>query len=317
MVNVPKHKSGFTLIEVVLGFAIMSILVAVLYGLSINSIKSNKASELKQKASLAGQKVIEDFKSTDVSKKKTDVAGSGLYLSNGIKLTGTDGNWSINNYDLGDGYKADITVQRNASSITSGQMPVTDTTVAETYTVNLKKISLNTISMSDDNLKTTPENQVHWDSVNIDIDKKSDPTIIRVDVTESSSGKSIKVSIPGSSVSFPKESDTFKTKKQILLAINCENYNISGSDKDTDGGFEVDVYNQSKEPLNVSLQKTNTIQGTVSALSGNVKVFNNRSSSEAVNNGDLYDITVQVKNDSVKDSILYKSQSSQNLNIQK
>lgn len=316
MVNIQKHKGGFSLIEVVIGFAIMSILVAVLYGFSINSIKSNKASEFKQKGSLLGQHVIEDFKSIDVVKKKTDVAGSGLDLSNGIKLIGTDGDWSINDYDLGDGYKADITVQKNASNITSGQTPVQNTLEYETYTVNLKKTTLNTISMSDENLKTTKENLVHWESVNID--DKSVPTIIRVDVTESggsSGSRSIKVSIPNGSVTFPKS--PFTTSKQILLAINCENYNISSSDKDSDKGFEVDVYNQSKNPLNISLEKTNSIPGTATATSGDIKVFNNRSSSEAVNNGDLYDITVQVKNSSLQSGILYKSQSSQNLNIQK
>ena len=63
--NKLKAKKGMTLIEVIISVALLSILIVPLSGLVISSLRNNKNSEYKQRASYVGQKVLEELKAYD------------------------------------------------------------------------------------------------------------------------------------------------------------------------------------------------------------------------------------------------------------
>lgn len=301
----PKHE-GFTLLEVILSLAIIIVLIVGTYGLSITAIKNNKSAEMKQQASLYGQQIFEDFRSNDVIKTKIQ---NGLTLSNGINLTGNSP-YTISDYDLRDGYKADITVTKNASGISSGQDIQGNASPSDyAYVVNFKKDSLKLAEMKD--------KSKGWQSKTVD---EANPTEIDVDVDLDSdgNGKTIKVKIKdGESFSQPFEfSSEADRTKPITLSINCSEYNLSKEDKEKDKGFEVHVFNHDEIPVNICLQKDSVIYGTAIAEAGKCRLYNNRSADGIVSDGDLYDITVSIKkNDGKKDEVIYTGDISQNLRI--
>lgn len=63
--NKLKARKGMTLIEVIISVALLSILIVPLSGLVISSLRNNKNSEYKQRASYVGQKVLEELKAYD------------------------------------------------------------------------------------------------------------------------------------------------------------------------------------------------------------------------------------------------------------
>jgi|GEM_PF-4143431 len=317
----PKHK-GFTLLEVIISLAVISILIVGTYGLTVGATKNTASGEIKQKASSYGQRIFEDFRSTDVTKTLT---GSNfnyvLKLSNGINLKGNS-SYKVLDYDLKkvdeayNGYKADIEVTRNSSTIGSGQTPVGNASTTDySYTVNLKKDDLRSVAISDET------NKNHWNAKGLTDEEITKATEIDVDIDSDENGKKITVNIDGGdsvSKSFPFGSINLEDdkKKEIILSINCSQYNLTGENKEKDKGFEVHVFNHDKVPVNICLQKTNTIDGSASAEVGKYRLYNNRSSSENVSNmGNLYDITVKVKKDNESKEPIFTGEISQNLRI--
>lgn len=305
----PRHN-GFTLIELIISIAIFMVLIVGIYGLSITSVKNNRSGEIKQITALYGQKIFEDFRSKDIQKTLTK-SGSDYVLtfSNGLKLTG-DSSYEVTDYDLKDGYKADITVTKNNSAIGSGQA-LEGVESDDSFTVNFKKNSLESAFMS--------TNKDDGEATPVDSTKSTE---IDVNVDADGNGKTITVKIAGSTNSFSKnfpfseaQKETDK-KKEIRLSINCSEYNLNNDAKKVDQGFEVHVFNHDIVPLNLCLQKTNTIDGTAVSEAGAYRLYNNRSSSEPISEGDLYDITVEVKKtDDPKNEIIFRGEISQNLRI--
>lgn len=60
-----KHKKGFTLIEVILSIAILSIIIGPVLSLTLSTVKINKQSDDKLKAMNIAQKHLEEIKSFD------------------------------------------------------------------------------------------------------------------------------------------------------------------------------------------------------------------------------------------------------------
>lgn len=60
-----KYKKGFTLIEVILSIAILSIIIGPILSLTLSTVKINKQSDDKLKAISLGQKHLEEIKSSE------------------------------------------------------------------------------------------------------------------------------------------------------------------------------------------------------------------------------------------------------------
>lgn len=310
----PKHE-GFTLLEVIISFAFISIISIGIYSHFMTSLKTNKSGEIKQQAVSYGQKIFEDFRSGDIQKTLTkDVSGNyTLTLSNGIQLQGDESSYKKADYDLKNGYKADIEVIRNDSQIGSEQT-LLKTKSAYNYVVGFKKTDLKTASIKD------MTNNGDWNDVTVD---SAVATEIEVEVDDVSDGKTISVKVGGQVVkhkfNYNDSQDDKNKDEEIRLTINCQDYNLTGDAKDKDKGFNVIVDNHDVVPLNLCLQKTNSIKGSAESKAGSYRLYNNRTSSEPISQGNLYDIKVKVKNShDNKDGIfetIFSGEISQNLGI--
>lgn len=84
--NKLKAKKGMTLIEVIISVTLLSILIVPLSGLVMSSLKNNKDSEYRQKASYVGQKVLEELKAYDKIILKNDAGERYFQLLDGDKI---------------------------------------------------------------------------------------------------------------------------------------------------------------------------------------------------------------------------------------
>ena len=84
--NKLKAKKGMTLIEVIISVTLLSILIVPLSGLVMSSLKNNKDSEYRQKASYVGQKVLEELKAYDKITLKNDAGERYFQLLDGDKI---------------------------------------------------------------------------------------------------------------------------------------------------------------------------------------------------------------------------------------
>lgn len=306
----PKYN-GFTLLEVIISFAIIMILISGIYGIMMASVKNNKSGEIKQKEALYGQKIFEDFRSKDITKTLTeDGEKYVLTFSNGLILKGNS-SYIANDYDLKDGYKADIKVTRNSSTIGSGQT-FQDMKSDYSYTVNLKKSDLQSAWMSDES------NKDGWEQTEVNPESAAK---INIEVNTNASGKTISVNVEGShtftkSFNYNSLTKSNDKNKEIRLSINCEDYNLKENLIRNDKGFEVHVFNHDAVPLNLCFQKTNTIYGEAVQEIGAYRLYNNRFSKEPISEGNLYDVSVKVRNiNTSEDGIVFKGEISQNINI--
>lgn len=84
--NKLKAKKGMTLIEVIISVTLLSILIVPLSGLVMSSLKNNKDSEYRQKASYVGQKVLEELKAYDKIILRNDAGERYFQLLDGDKI---------------------------------------------------------------------------------------------------------------------------------------------------------------------------------------------------------------------------------------
>lgn len=84
MKKVYKRKKGISLIEILISIAILAIISIPISGMILTSVKTNKESEDKQKATLLGQQILEEIRS-----KTIDIKSDEIILSTGVKLNKT------------------------------------------------------------------------------------------------------------------------------------------------------------------------------------------------------------------------------------
>lgn len=86
MKNICNIKKGMTLIEVIISVALLSLLIIPISSMIINSVKTNKKAEIKQKAAYIGQKVLEEIGTYDYVTLSTDGENRFFKLLDGDKI---------------------------------------------------------------------------------------------------------------------------------------------------------------------------------------------------------------------------------------
>jgi len=104
-----KHR-GFTLVEIIISFALFAILMTPIYSIIISTMNNNKNGAVKQTAALHGQEILEGIKSGDIVTDK-DKDGNIIAINKIGSLT-LSNNGTI---PLGEGYEAKVTINRNIS----------------------------------------------------------------------------------------------------------------------------------------------------------------------------------------------------------
>ena len=307
-----KKHNGFTLVEMIISFALFAILMTPIYSMIISTMNHNKSGEIKQTASLQGQEVFEEIKSKPIVQVK-DVDGNITGIKIGDDLIPTSTN-KIKK-DLGDGYSAIVTVTKNNSI----NLNKTVTSI-ETSNFNVNLSGPTTPTTLTVGLNSGREGILHYtnseDVLNLVINTKTDGNKKLIVIKDKDNNvikdKNSNELLPTSELEVSDE----EKDNQIKLTLNFDNYKVS---KETDPtklrSVKVSVYNQDDIPLNICLQKSMDLDVNIDTVLGNVRVYDNRTSSSN-KLGELYDIDVVVtQTENGETKTIFTGKTSQNINV--
>lgn len=105
-----RKKKGATLLEIIISMAIIAILVIPISDLIMSSVRNNRRAKDEQNAKLLGQRISEKLKVSDIeiNDKTTEVSIG----HDEMKLNGSGGHYMVSNKDIGNGFTADITLDK-------------------------------------------------------------------------------------------------------------------------------------------------------------------------------------------------------------
>ena len=146
MKNHYKKHNGFTLVEMIISMALFAILMTPIYSMVISSISHNKNGEVKQKAALYGQGIIEKIKSGSVV-----VDGSANITKIDDVDISTPTNEVINTLD--DGYKAKVTITKN-NDISINKNNGTVAVVPFEFAISLRGSTKDNLTVNGENLSS-------------------------------------------------------------------------------------------------------------------------------------------------------------------
>lgn len=105
-----RKKKGATLLEIIISMAIIAILVIPISDLIMSSVRNNRRAKDEQNAKLLGQRISEKLKVSDIeiNDKTTEVSIG----HDEMKLNGSGGHYMVSNKDIGNGFTADINLDK-------------------------------------------------------------------------------------------------------------------------------------------------------------------------------------------------------------
>jgi prepilin-type N-terminal cleavage/methylation domain-containing protein len=300
-----KKCGGFTLIEVVISMAILSILSIAIYDGLMIIMKQIKIGQTKQAAALEGKKIIETMR--DVSFDIPDSANNyEINLGNSITFNEKeDSNGQIEK-DL----SGNIFYIRNSGNYIE-KVTLTPTKAANQTTGSSVELDTNgTLNYQSNKLYISKINSQDYISYWV-----YKPNMIYSATTDTS-----KVSIPGNSQSniqlyvyFTADSNgnqiidikdyagndigSLSTIWDKDLVINFSNYINSDGSVPTNDNIELDIYNTYVPAYvpKIYIEKSQDLNVDMEARKGEINVYDNRSENPQEDNfGTLYDITLQI-----------------------
>lgn len=302
MKNNTKKSLGFSLVEVIISVAILTVLLTCIPLMVKSAMNNTKDAQTEQQAALYGQQIFENFKSSEVTKV---ISNTDLKLSSGINLTGdaASGYNTAGLVDLGNGYGADITVKVNPSKM--GTAINKQVTKEEIKAGNKLEVSLSKDGESVKANDTDIEDQYDQSKgltllVYSRINEKDDGTKEKEVIIESGDGKELVTGY------FNCDTDAEKEKAMYLI-INLDKYKLLG---DSSENIILKVYNEDEKDINIIAKgKSEKVSVSLEQYgSGKFKFYDENTST------DLYDITVSVKRNG---KIVFNGSSSQNMNVSK
>lgn len=287
-----KRKYGFTLLELIISMAIISIISASVYTGYIIMIKQTKSGQVKQEAALEGKKVIEALQGNNFGlPTSTPLSIDGMqFKQEGVNLV-------FIRY-LNDEYK----------DKEENNDPVTE------YTAKyIEKITLipTKVQDSNDGIKlgnntNLQENQIYINregsNDHIKYSNSIDEEIPLYNIDDGK--KKMELSIYLTPNNSAEDVGVFNYKGNSLFAftkgiddnliINFDNYKETNGTLPSDTQIEIYMYNKATTAASVYLEKPDALDVGLKLCKGEIKIYNNHLSDENAGFGTLYDITVQV-----------------------
>ncbi|MBY6837660.1 prepilin-type N-terminal cleavage/methylation domain-containing protein [Clostridium botulinum] len=320
MLKISNKNKGFTLIEIIIAFTLFAIMMGGIYGIVISAMNINKAGEVKQKAALYGQKILEDIKSKDVRKGED---GS-LNISDEIVLSKNpnDSKYSWTGYlDKNNKYYTKIEINKNSSIILNNDEKEDNNSDGEESEEKLIKTFDFNIDLDGD---TSPirikSNNIENGKLEYDINSNEDLKLIIN--TKTKNNEKILVIKDRDNNEILTDKNYIKKEEdkdnEIRLNFNFSEYKAKSKlDNDKYKKVEIDVFNQDNVPLNIILKKSEKLNVGVNNKLGNIKVYDNRSeNNEVLKNGQLYDIKIEISKSPTDTTPVFTGYSSQNINIE-
>ncbi|NFI94675.1 prepilin-type N-terminal cleavage/methylation domain-containing protein [Clostridium botulinum] len=275
MLKISNKNKGFTLIEIIIAFALFAIMMVGIYGIVISAMNTNKAGEVKQKAALYGQQIFEDIKSGDMISSGDDYNISGINFkcvsSNKTKFEG--------NKDLDSGYSAKIILDKvnnitldkdDGTSENNQEFKYTMETSENGYSIKIKNSDKNiALTNNEEKVRFSIEVKTNSDSRNVII--KSDNAFNQLSDT-----KTI----------------TTDDKDKVMVSFNFYKLKFAYEVKKD---VEIEIYNKDNVPLNIALKKPEGLKIDLVSKEGKVREFTNRGENDDNGLGELYSITTEIK----------------------
>lgn len=302
--NKLKAKKGMTLIEVIISVTLLSILIVPLSGLVMSSLKNNKDSEYRQKASYVGQKVLEELKAYDKITLKNDAGKKYFELLDGdeIKkdlLGDPSGNTFIGSFDRSiygkprgtlrageEIYKVKVTIKKDENFQYSDNNNLNEYSDAD-FRLNFLKDGNDKI-----NLDSDPTNK------KIEINNNEE---IIIELSESLNLNLYKKNDKNSKI---EDTKSGLINNKLLLYLDKTYSNINN----------IEIKNNTSNAMEVHLIKNTDSSAKLSVISGggNVILYE-ENEVEKSQIADMYNYTVIVMDE--KDKELFRGSSSKNLYI--
>lgn len=304
----PGKSEGIALIEIIISLAVIGVIALGVNLIMIHSMGNNKGGEVEQQAAMYGQQIFEDFKSPQITKS---IDGNQLKLSDGssniFQLIGNAATTGASvvyrtssSVDLGNRYKADITVKANESGIGTAINKQVDTVKSYEFNVALIKNGkdIDIIYLDDDDDEAVTSNYDESKTLTLLIYAKKTDTQKEVTIKDEN-GKTL--------LDKTRTIDASKGDLPIKLNINFEKYTIDTSST-ADPNVAIKVFNQDDEAINIVSQgKSKNLYVSLSQCGEGEFTFYDESISQ-----DLYDITVNITRDG---KTIFSGSSSQNIKI--
>lgn len=323
-----KKRAGFTLLEVIICMAILSIVSVGIYDGFMIVIKQTKAGQIKQTAALEGKKIIEKMESTGFQVPSTTSAA--LYIGD-ISLKKEEKNGSVfyrrylgENYNYLDESDPDSEkLRKYTEKITITNQNITlnnDQTIdelANTSNINYKVY----IGKEESSGGTAIEDFIKHEITDSPKELKSDSSKVVLYVyfeTPSGSPNSRIIKIKDfKGTTLLETTDTLKdTTSSNPSKVNlCMNFNyykqitsIPKLDNSDLKDVEIYVYNRTSSVANIYLQKDINVTAEVKVCKGEINIYDNRSEDTDEDKiGTLYNIKLEIsdylkyKNDEIKE----------------
>ncbi|WP_346936697.1 type II secretion system protein [Clostridium sp.] len=254
-----KSKKGFTLLEVIISFALISIILIPIANIVLTSVKINKTTENKQQAKAVLQETVENIKAIDSLSSAVSTP-----LTNGITLSETTGEDNKLIYSLSgnvNGFSIEGYIKENSV--------VTNNKVSE------MKVD-RTIYFYDGSISISNSKGIIGEAIKKSIDNSAIPSE-EVTIEMKESGE-INVTYGKSIIAIPKPEDN-----ALLICLN----------EDSDKKLNLSVENNSKaEKLKIYLyngEKVSERQDVIiSKFNGQVELIEGVKDSEDIINEKLY-----------------------------
>lgn len=308
MKNNSKKYEGFTLIEVVICMAILSIVSIGLYNGCIFITKQIKAGQVKQTAALEGKKLIETMKANSFT---VPAANNALNIGNSIQLIQEEDafgnvfyarylNWKFDPCDKAvSQYQEKVTISPTKAyetPQTTGQSVELDTN--GTLNSQSDKLYISKIGSQDcmrywEYKESTPYAPVN-DSSTVSIPSNGASKIeMSIYFSVNANGYqniNIKDYAGQDVLSILKKTTTDKD-----LVINFSNYVDSNGLIPTGADIELDVYNKTNDIPKIYIEKSQELNVDIEARKGEINIYDNRSEDPKEDNfGELYDIKLEI-----------------------
>lgn len=295
-----KKHSGFTLVEMIISFALFAILMTPIYSMIISTMNHNKNGEIKQTASLQGQEIFEEIKNEDIVPVE-DNSGNITGIKIGDTVISTSSNEVTQDFE--NGYKAKVKIQKN-NSITLDKI--------------VTSIATNNFNVALDGASSPVSIKSNNNSEELSYDNSDDVLKFVIIAKTEANSKLIEIrdedNNPILQDGLYNLSDD-KKGNQIKLILNFDKYKVlSKTDPTKLRSIKVNVYNQEDLPLNICLQKSIDLDVNIDTILGNVRVYDNRSNN-SFKLGELYDIDVEVTQTiNGETKTVFTGKTSQNIN---
>lgn len=274
-----EKKKGFTLIELIISIALIGILLVPVSSMVLTTVRTNKRAEVKQKATLVGQKVLEQFRAVNITKQGTSFNFTGITFDNNV----ANNVFVLNNVDS---YKVTVTLNvKNTLESASAEEVKYD----GKYNIGVRNEQPTIISQNASNpadVKEVPDNKII-----IKVQKSGNDRI--VDINNGAINEIVTTKdASGNPSSNPND------KKDLNLSLNFSKYILTNQSQYASNPVYVNVYNQDDKYVNLCLQKTDNIIVNVNQYVNPINIYNNRPEDpNTAKIGDMYDIMVEVTKD--------------------